>query len=102
MRGNSFRYLSPRGQRTDRINPSKNIMFRPRHAYRSPITNRYRGKARGCPVFNNLNEITSEMVEQHDECLECLAKIKNRTDLYRTLVENNKPSNNVIKVSFPL
>lgn len=39
------------------------------------------------------------MVEQHDECLECLAKIKNRTDLYRTLVDNNKPSNNVIKVS---
>lgn len=39
------------------------------------------------------------MVEQHDECLECLAKIKNRTDLYRTLADNIKPSNNVIKVS---
>lgn len=37
------------------------------------------------------------MVEQHDECLECLAKIKNRTDIYRTLADNNKPSNNVIK-----
>lgn len=74
-------------------------MFRPRHAYRSPITNRYRGKAKGCPVFNNLMEINSEMVEQHDECLECLAKLKNRTELYKTLAENNKPSNNVIKVS---
>lgn len=74
-------------------------MFRPRHAYKSPITYRYRGKAKGCPVFNNLNEINSNMVEQHDECLECLAKIKNRTDLYKTLADNNKPSNNVIKVS---
>lgn len=73
-------------------------MFRPRHAYRSPITNRYRGKAKGCPVFNNLTDINSNMVEQHDECLECLAKIKNRTDLYQTLSDNNKPSNNVIKV----
>lgn len=72
-------------------------MFRPRHAYRSPVTNRYRGKAKGCPVFNNLIEINSNMVEQHDECLECLAKLKNRTELYRTLADNNKPSNNVIK-----
>lgn len=72
-------------------------MFKPRHAYRSPITNRYRGKAKGCPVFNNPTEITSEMVEQHDECLECLAKLKNRTELYKTLADNNKPSNNVIK-----
>jgi hypothetical protein len=72
-------------------------MFRPRHAYKSPITNRYRGKAKGCPVFNNIAEITAEMVEQHDECLECLAKLKNRTELYKTLADNNKPSNNVIK-----
>ena len=72
-------------------------MFRPRHAYRAPITNRYRGKAKGCPVFNNLSEISSPMVEQHDECLECLAKLKNRSMLYKTLADNNKPSNNVIK-----
>lgn len=79
-------------------------MFRPRHAYKSPITNRYRGKPKGCPVFNNLNEITSSMVEQHDECLECLANIKNRSELYRTLADNNKPNNHVIKVSlkFPI
>lgn len=37
------------------------------------------------------------MVEQHDECLECLAKLKNRSELYRTLADNNKPNNNVIK-----
>lgn len=72
-------------------------MFKPRHAYKSPVTTRYRGKAKGCPVFNNLIEINSHMVEQHDECLECLAKLKNRTELYRTLADNNKPSNNVIK-----
>jgi len=74
-------------------------MFKPRHAYKSPIISRYRGKAKGCPVFNNPSDINSSMVEQHDECLECLAKIKNKTDLYQTLANNKKPSNNVIKVS---
>lgn len=72
-------------------------MFRPRHAYRSPVTSRYRGKTKGCPVFNNITSINASMVEQHDECLECLAKIKNRSDLYMTLADNKKPRNNVIK-----
>ena len=75
------------------------MMFKPRHGYRCPITHRYRGNAKGCPVFSNPEEITSNMVEDHDECLECLAKLKNRIDIYRNLAENNKPSNTVIKVS---
>lgn len=75
------------------------MMFKPRHGYKSPITHRYRGNAKGCPIFSKLDEITSDMVEDHDECLEFLARLKNRIDIYRSLVENHKPSNAVIKVS---
>lgn len=74
-------------------------MFKPRHGYRSPVTHRYRGNAKGCPIFSKVDEITLDMVEEHDECLEFLAKSRNRIDIYRNLAENNKPSNAVIKVS---
>lgn len=32
-------------------------MFKPRHAYRSSVTHRYRGRAKGCPVFNSVDNI---------------------------------------------